>query len=209
MIIKIGLTIIIVFAVIVGIIVWVQGRIQEDNSKSFSIKQNQEELGAEIVGENNSISVDTWKQYINKDDKYSLKYPSDWDYSSYDGVSFFVKGFSNKLDFSKVLSSSLKNISGDYFINISIYKRIGEYKNLNEWRKNDGNDYQRVLINGYPALKFEESSYKSYDNKNGNMTGVLRYYFIDKNNTGYEITVLYKDNSNGIGDKIIYTFNSL
>jgi hypothetical protein len=37
------------------------------------------------------------------------------------------------------------------------------------------------------------------------MAGGISYYFIDNKNDGYVISIWYKDESNGLGDRIIST----
>lgn len=163
------------------------------------------------VGEKNDIPVDTWKLYTNSERGYSIKYPSEWVSSFADGTSFFVKELRKSGEdfpnFGNVLSDNhdnLINITGDYFINISVYKDIGDHvQDLKEWRKHDGNKYEEVLIKGYSALKFNKKPHKSGNKKD--MAGSLSFYFIDKNNDGYGITIWYKDVSNSIGERMIST----
>jgi hypothetical protein len=156
----------------------------------MQVQQKENPILPEEVGKvSESISINDWKLYTNKKDGYSIKYPSTWIADFIDGTSFYNKELVSR-------DSGMNNLSGDYFINISIYKGMGTHANLKEWRKYDGNNYQEVLINGNEALKFSADSL---------MPNVRRYYFIRNNNDGYEITVRYAGNIDNTGDRIIST----
>ncbi|PIU80334.1 MAG: hypothetical protein CO140_00580 [Candidatus Moranbacteria bacterium CG_4_9_14_3_um_filter_40_7] len=222
---KLAVSIIIILTITAGIFVWkyetkrlepaqqiqITGAIQQKNQiQEHTISNAPTEVGSQ----NQSMRIDTWKIYTNNKDGYSIKYPSGWISNFIDGSSFYVKELQKSGEqypsSGNVLSDNLenlKNINGDYFINISVYKKMGTHVNLKEWRKYDGTDYQNVLIQGYPALKFVDTPHKSYDGKNKDMAGSLRYYFIDKKNNGFEISIWYKDTSNGIGDRIVSTLS--
>ncbi len=182
--------------------------------QSQSIGQKGNCDSSEEVGKGSEgISTNGWKLFVNKKEGYSIKYPAAWLSSFVDETSFFVKELRKPGEdfpnFGNVLADNLKNISGDYFINISVYKEMGTHVTLREWRKYDAGDREDVLIKGNPALKIDEKPHKSYDGKNNDIAGSLSYYFIDKNNNGYGITVWYKDSSDGIGERIISTLNIL
>lgn len=220
---SIGIVAIIIVAVTVGVFIrqYSQSDLKVANIEENKIeKQNDNTqqknvaILKEIGEESKNISISGWETYTNKENGYSLKYPSSWISNFVDGASFYVKElqkagerYPSSGNILSVNSENLKNISGDYFINISIYKKIGIHTSLKEWRKNDGIDYQEILIKANKALKFNENPHKSYDGKNNDVAGSFRYYFIDKNNNGYEITVWYKDSSNGVGEKIISTLS--
>jgi len=188
-------------------------QIQTNADLKYKLPQQLDSTVLQEVGRRETnISTANWKFYKNDKYGYSVKYPSEWESDYIDGASFYA----NKLrkpgekhpSFGNVISDSLEglqNLNGDYFTNISVYGNIGDHASLKEWRKYDGNSYKEVLIKGYPALKFDEKPHISFDGKNKDIAGSLRYYFIDNNGNGYEITVWYKDASNDIGEKIIST----
>lgn len=223
---KLGIIIIVIMAVTIGMFAWKIEKNQPEpeqqmQNNQVEYKQQKEKTSQleEIGKDNTSISTANWKSYTNKQYNYSIKYPETWliktELGSEKGLFLYEKelvrseqSYVHDISFGNVLSDNVENlrdISGDYFINISVYPEIGTHENLKEWRKYDGNSYQEVLIDGNLALKFNEGPHKSYDGKNKDMAGSLRYYFIDKNNKGYEITVWYKDTSSNMGEKIIST----
>lgn len=220
----IGSAILVVLSMTAFSFVWVHERGQPTTeqplitSTNVSPMANQEKnrkpetKPSEVGSDLENISTDGWKLFTDKKVGYSIEYPTAWMSSFLDGSSFFVKELKkNEEDyprFGNVLSDNLenlKNIDGDYFINVSVYPGIGDHARLQEWRKYNGTNYKEVSINGYPALRFDERPHKSYDGSNKDMSGTLSYYFIDNRNNGYEITIWYKNYSNRLGDKIIST----
>lgn len=222
---KLGVVIIVIFTITVGAFAWIYGKkqlktIQQNQIVNEAQQKNQIQKPEifnppiEIGLQNQNIQTDTWKTYTNSRDGYSIKYPYEWifnsKYGSEEGLIIYTKELLRPGQlyprFGNVLSdnlANLKDISGDYFISISVYKKMGTHVNLKEWRKYDGGNYKELLIKENPALKFDKKPYTNQDNKD--IAGSLRYYFINNKNDGYEITIWYKDSSNGIGEKIIST----
>lgn len=217
---EIGVGVVLLVAILIGGAFYLQSKKEQPVVNAPEIKQPQvqnqkltqqnqdQEVSSNLgeVGENSSIVVNSWKAYTDKKYGYSIEYPSNWNSDFVDGSSFYVKELLKTGETHPSFGNVTNNLNatGDYFINISVYPEIGSHVSLKDWRKNDGSNYKDVVIKGHPALKFED---KPYFNNGKMMAGSLRYYLIDNKNNGFEITIWYKDSSNGIGDRIISTLS--
>ncbi len=159
----------------------------------------------EIGTNSESISITHWKAYASKESGYSLQYPPQWLSDFKDGASFYIKEFltieGRPPVIGQKISDGLKDTTGDYFINISVYPNIGNHvADTKEWRIHDRGNYKEILIHGYLGLKFTQEPTKE-------SAGEATYYFITNNRDGYEITVWYKDTSDGVAERIISTLS--
>lgn len=181
------------------------GKIVTTEKDAVSTASDISSADKQEIYSNDQLTIKGWKVYANQKVGYSLQYPSDWITGSADGDSFYKKEFltpeGKRPIPGDVITERLKNINGDYFVNVSVYPDIGKHVTLQEWRKYERNSSLPYLINGQPALKFVTSS-------SGEGAGMLVYYCIDQNTSnGYEITVRFNGKSDGLAERVISTMS--
>lgn len=191
-------TIAIIFVILIGAGFWV-----------WKLKQEARDT-VNTSGNSKEFDISQWKAYRNENYGFKVKYPGDWEFDEFDGISFFLKGFNevNRIGISKESKKLISKITGDYLVNISVYTGIKKNHNtLEEWRKydfenainNKENHYlQKFPFSNKEVLIFER---KRYFDEN---IGVTSYYFFS-NDDGYEITTYHSKDSNGLAEKIIST----
>lgn len=184
--------IIIVVAITTGVITWlVATRTQAPATQPVAQTQPAAKSVAPVsqpaVQPAPADETANWQIYTNEKYGYEIKYPNGWsiDAPNDGGASFYIKDSKR---------------TGDYFYTVTTVT-VGK-KSLEDWLSEkirvDKNNYSETVVLGLRTLKFDQSP-------SSQAPGNIEYYFI-KDDTGFILTSVYTDKSNGIGEKILSTF---
>lgn len=197
------------FGLVMALIALLWATSMLEKKDRFSLKNSTPEVkvthtvnvGADVQ----NVTMRKWSTYSDEKYRYALKYPENWLLDTTDGTSFYVKQFLTPAGkhpvIGNAITENLKDVTGDYFINISTYPRSDKSLTLEEWKGRARENSPQYLIDGQSVIK---SVFESHEEK----SGTINYYFINsKTQERYEITIWYKDKSNGIGDKMISTLD--